>query len=70
MTQRERKVTETERRTYLNHIRRLEARNFVLGQMLAQERLARQNAYAWYSKRLRSRLWWMVDLIVDGFKKD
>jgi hypothetical protein len=57
-------MSETERRTYLNHIRRLQERNLILGQMLAQERIAKQHAYAWYYKRLRSRFWSLMDLML------
>lgn len=49
-------------RIYLNHIRRLEARNRVLAEMLAVERIYRQQAYAWYSKRLRSRFLGLLDM--------
>jgi hypothetical protein len=63
---RAKRATPAERRMYLNHIRRLQERNRVLGEMLAAERIARQGAYAWYMKRLRSRLWSMFDLMLMG----
>lgn len=59
-------MTKTERRTYLNHIKRLQERNRVLAEMLAVERIARRQAYAWYMQRLRSRVWFVFDLMLFG----
>ncbi len=53
----------TKRQVYLKHIKRLEAQNRELVEMLLHERKLRINAYAWYQRRLRSWLWAMFDLI-------
>lgn len=53
-----------ERRIYLNHIRRLQERNRVLAEMLADERTARRSAYKWYAKRLNSHVWILMDYML------
>jgi hypothetical protein len=57
-------MNDHERRIYLNHIRRLQERSRMLGEMLAQERIARQHAYRWYSKRLQSPLSIIIDVML------
>lgn len=57
-------MSDTERRTYLNHIRRLQEQNEMLLATVHQERRWRQEAYAWYRKRLRSRFFWFLDFAV------
>jgi hypothetical protein len=61
---RAKRATPAERRIYLNHIRRLQERNRVLGEMLAVERIARQSAWAWYMKRAQSRAWLLTDYML------
>lgn len=57
-------MTETERRTYLNQIRRLQEQNTMLLATVHQERRWRQEAYSWYRKRLRSRFNWVFDYVI------
>lgn len=54
-------------RVYLNHVRRLQARNRELAEMLAEERILRRQAYEWYEQRLMSRLWLLMDAVMITF---
>lgn len=58
------RLQDHERRVYINHLRRQHDRIRILGEMLAAERIARQQAYGWYAKRLQSRVWGMFDLML------
>jgi hypothetical protein len=55
---------ERQRRQYLNQIKRLQEQNRLLSEALTDERKFRQKAYAWYRKRLHSRLWWILDFML------
>ena len=57
-------MSSNERTVYLKHIERLQERNRLLSEVLADERRLRKAAYKWYEGRLRSRLWWFIDLML------
>ena len=64
----------TERQHYITHIRRLQAENTVLRSVIAEERMARLKAWAWYRKKVRNFLPMMLESwmlrIMGGFKAD
>lgn len=57
-------MRDSEREVYLRHIARLQEQNRLLAEVVATERRARKQAYAWYFNRLRSRFWFIVDYIL------
>jgi hypothetical protein len=62
------RVTNTERATYLRHIKRLQDDRALLTDMLVTERRLRRDAYKFYAKRLRSRFWFVMDLMTFGLR--
>lgn len=57
-------LSHTERRIYMNHIRRLQAENRVLREVLAVERVNRQIAFIKYWQRIRSRWYSTMDMLL------
>jgi len=53
-----------EARGYAAHVRRLQEQNRLLAECLADERRLRKQAYAWYQKRLQSRWWSLMDMVL------
>ena len=53
-----------EARCYAAHIARLQEQNRLLSECLADERRLRKQAYAWYQKRLQSRWWSLMDVVL------
>ena len=49
---------------YAAHVARLQEQNRLLAECLADERRLRKNAYAWYQKRLQSRWWSLMDMVL------
>lgn len=49
--------------TEVKHIARLQERNRLLAECLADERKLRQEAHGWYRQRLQSRFWSLLDCI-------
>jgi len=52
------------------HIARLQEQNRLLAECLADERRLRKQAYAWYQKRLKSRWWSMLGMVVASVSQN
>ncbi len=52
-------------RIYLTHIQRLQDRNRLLAECLADERRLRKNAYAHYQRRIDSKFFWCIDVMTE-----
>lgn len=57
-------MSERDRLGYLNQIRRLQERNRLLAECLADERRLRKRAYKYYMDRLRSRFLRFMDMVM------
>lgn len=51
-----------------HHTTRLQEQNRLLSECLADERRLRKEAYAWYQKRLQSRFWGVMDMMLMSLK--
>lgn len=63
-------LRDDERAIYIRHIKRLREQNQLLAEVVATERKARKQAYAWYFARLNNRLLWLFDLMLIHMKQE